>query len=326
MVSIFPNPRPVIGISGSNADSASVRAMMTQITSTGAVPLFIGNHAARDPVADFQKIDALVVMGNNADIDPTKYGEKPHTKTLSEMQTAEGRARADYEEKLLTLALRNKMPVLGVCGGMQRLNVMLGGNLHQHVPDLVGNDDHAQQDFGIAPFVPVQLVHIDEKSNLAKIANKNGETHFGDTLLSLFVPSHKNYDYAENSMHHQAVRNVGQGLRVAARSEDGIIEAIEAAPNGDLKDQFVLGVQWHPEFSASELGAKIATQLTQKALRYAKDNQREHPPGEAQDETALSSLPQLKTPSEAVSVAPGGWVETMLRRRGQMPQGGGIAR
>lgn len=321
MVSLFPHPRPVIGISGSNADSASVRAVMTQIASTGAIPMFLGNHGARDTAKDIDKIDALVVMGNNADIDPAKYGEKPHAKTQSEMQTKEGRERAAYEEQMITLALEQKMPYIGVCGGMQRLNVLCGGTLHQHVPDLVGNDDHQQNLHNIAPFVPVQLVHIQEDSKLAEIGNKNGEGHWGDAILKLFVPDHKNYDYAENSMHHQAVKTVGQGLRVAAISQDGIIEAVEADPNGPLKDQFVLGVQWHPEFSASELGAKIASRLNQEAQKFAVANKREHPPGEAQDETMLSALADLKKPAPDAAVIPGAWVQHILARREQMSLG-----
>ncbi len=71
--------RPVIGISGSSSDSASIRAMITQIAGTGAIPLFLGNHTKRDAASDFAKIDALVVMGNNSDISPECYGQ-PNTK------------------------------------------------------------------------------------------------------------------------------------------------------------------------------------------------------------------------------------------------------
>lgn len=314
MVSLFAHSRPVIGISGGNADSASVRAMMTQIASTGAIPLFLGNHGKRSAANDIEKIDALVVMGNNKDIDPAKYGQQKHAKTNSELDTPEGRARAEYEEQLITLALEKKMPYLGVCGGMQRLNVLCGGSLHQHVPDMVGNDDHAQQAHNIAPFVPVQLVHLQEDSLLAEIGNKNGEEHWGDRILKLFVPTHKNYDYAENSMHHQAVNEPGAGLRPSAYSQDGITEAIETDPNGPFKDQFVLGVQWHPEFSASELGAKIATRMNEEAQKFAKAHNRQHPPGEAQDETMLSALADLKKPEPDIKAAPGGWVDYIVQR------------
>ena len=316
MVSLFSSPRPVVGICGADADSASVRAMMTQITSAGAIPMFLGNHAARDAAADIQKMDALVVMGNNADIDPASYGEQAHPKTKSELATPEGRARAEYETKLITLALEEKMPYLGVCGGMQRLNQICGGTLHQHVPDLTGNDDHRQSSFGIAPFIPVQPVHIDSKSTLGKIAD--------DSLLSVFVPWHRDYVYNENSMHHQAVKNPGKGLRAVAHSADilpdgsKLIEAIKADPSGPLKDQFILGVQWHPEFSASELGAKIAARVCKEAQEFAKEHNRQHPPGEAQDESIFSNLPLLKEPQQAdEKIAVGVMTRMILNRRAQ---------
>jgi len=87
--------KPVIGISGSHADSASLRAMVTQIASAGAVPVFLGNHSRRDPEADINKIDALVVMGGDSDIEPARYDQQKHNKTISETDDPEARDRAD---------------------------------------------------------------------------------------------------------------------------------------------------------------------------------------------------------------------------------------
>lgn len=312
MNTLFAKPRPVIGISGGGADSASVRAMMTQIASSGAVPMYLGNHAIRRPAEDIAKIDALVVMGNNADIDPERYGQTKHAETHPESETPEGKARADYEYALMQQALDSGMPLMGVCGGMQRLNVMTGGDLHQHVPDLTGNDDNAQQLHNIAPFVPVQPIHLVKSGTLA---------HIGDTLLTVFAPWHKDYVYNENSMHHQAVNHVGNGLRAAAHSEDTLpdgthlVEAIEADPNGPYKNQFILGVQWHPEFSASELGAKIATRLTNEAQHFAKAQNRVHPPHQAQRENILSALNALQDPVKPNRVQEGGMTEYVLQQR-----------
>ena len=299
-------PYPVIGISGGNSDSASVRAMMTQIRSAGAIPIFLGNHAKRDAEADLKKIDALVVMGNNNDIDPKKYGQPcdPHTKVETD------HARANYEEKILEAAIRDKMPVMGVCGGMQRLNVMFGGTLHQHIPDQLGHDEHAQQDFGIAPFIPVQTVHMVKDTQLGKIAGELG---------TIYTPSHQALPEGivmENSMHHQAVANVGNGLRVCAKSDDHIIEAIEADPsNTAFKDQFILGVQWHPEFGASPLGAKLAEHFTHKAIEYKTVGKREHPAGEAIEENMRSNLmPEQKT-GEQPKFRPGSMTDMILRQR-----------
>ena len=318
MMSLFPKPRPVIGISGGNADSASVRAMMTQITSSGAIPIYLGNHAKRDATADIEKIDALVVMGNNADIDPERYGQVKHTKTIPESATPEGKARADYEYALMEKALQSGMPLLGVCGGMHRLNVITGGDLHQHIPDLIGNNDHAQEAYNIAPFVPVEPIHLEKNSTLA---------HIGDSILSVFVPWHKEYVYNENSMHHQSVNHVGKGLRAAAHAEDSLpdgsklIEAIEADPNGPFKNQFVLGVQWHPEFSASELGAKIATRVTEEAQSFARAHNREHPPEQAQMENILSAIDTVKMPSSPTNVREGGMVDFILKQRAAQSAG-----
>lgn len=276
---------PIIGISGGNADSASVRAAMTQIRDAGAIPIFLGNHGNRKAADDIQKLDGLVVLGNNADIDPEVYGaaKDPHTKPESE--TPDGKARAAYEYELMRLAVEKKMPLIGICGGAQRLNVLTGGTLHQHVPDLVGNDMHAQQEANIAPFIPVQLVSIFSGTGLSAIA--------GDTR-DVYTPAH-GVRVPENSMHHQSVDKVGKGLRIAAVSHDNIIEAIEADPNGPYGQQMLIGVQWHPEFGASPLGKRIAQSLISEAQVYAEKNPHEQPTlDDVVRENIKSNLPVLK--------------------------------
>jgi putative glutamine amidotransferase len=310
MIAFLEPAKPVIGISGTNADSASVRAMMTQIRSAGATPLFLGNHAKRDAAKDVDKIDALVVMGNDADIDPARYGQPRHAKTKPESDTPEGKARADYEYALMQKALSQSMPVLGVCGGMQRLNVIFGGDLHQDIPELIGHHEHAQQEFGIAPFVPVQPVIIDKSTMLGAIAGG---------VSAVYTPAHGTQSVEivqENSMHHQAVNRVGQGLRASAFAADKLpdgklmVEAIEGDP-AVVGDQFVLGVQWHPEFGASELGANIAARLSQEAAKFAARGKRAHPPGQAQDETIESALPSVRPPQ----TAQGSMTDYILKRR-----------
>jgi putative glutamine amidotransferase len=313
MVSLFSPKKPVVGISGGNADSASVRAMMAQIQAAGATPLLLSNFMKRNPAQDMHKIDALVVMGNDSDIDPALYNQKRHEKTKLENDSPEGIARGNYEFAIMQMALSQGMPLLGVCGGMQRLNVLLGGDLHQHVPDLTGNDDHAQQAHNIAPFIPVQAVTFEKDSTLRIIA---------DGITSAYTPAHgvAGDTVFENSMHHQAVKTVGHGLRAAARADDilpdgsRLIEAIEADPNGPLQNQFALGVQWHPEFGASALGARIATSLVSEAGRFAEANHRTHPPGEAQDETIESALNTIQ-PQNSAKVALGSATAKILQRR-----------
>ena len=270
--------------------------MMTQIQSTGAIPIFLGNHANRDAAADIGKIDALVVMGNNADIDPERYGAAKHEKTISESATPEGKARADYEYALMQLAMEKKMPLLGVCGGMQRLNVMCGGTLDQHIPDKLGHNDHAQQDHNIAPFTPVQVVQISPGSSLSDISRG---------VTAVYTPAHSKSPLPailENSMHHQAVDKVGDGLRISGASIEpdkngqniAITEAIEADPKGRFGNQFLMGVQWHPEFSASPLGKFIAERVTHEAQAFAKAHGRSHTLSDAIEENKHSMLPMVK--------------------------------
>lgn len=304
--------KPVIGVSGATADSSSVRAMMTQIAASGGTPLFLSNHAKRDAAADIEKIDALVVMGNGADIDNERYGQPKHPRTIPESDTPEGAARAAYEYDIMQRALEMKMPVLGICGGHQRLNVLLGGTLHQHIPDLVGHDEHAQQDFNIAPFIPVQPVHLNPNSTLARL---------GESIFTQFLPMHRQYDYGENSMHHQAVARLGDGLRVAATAEDSLpdgsklIEAIEADPNGPLAGQCVLGVQWHPEFSASELGPRITAHIVGEAEKFASRENRQHVAAQAEIENRFSAAPVVKLPGNGSQSRPGSWVGRVLDER-----------
>ena len=122
------------------------------------------------------------------------------------------------------------MPVLGICQGMQVLNVALGGKLIQHIPDSIPNAlEHAQT----PPFdVPCHDIAIVENSLLHKIA-VGGK-------------------FAVNSSHHQAVKTTGSGVIISAKSPDGVIEAIESTAH-----RFCLGVQWHPEYDASPIDKKI---------------------------------------------------------------------
>ena len=156
-------------------------------------------------------LDGLVLSGG-ADLDPALYGEAPHQATFG-VDPARDRA----ELALLRGALERDMPVLAVCRGSQVLNVALGGDLDQHIPDLLGHESHKQTP-GTFSDHPVELV---PGTRLAEL--------LGDHVD---VKSH----------HHQGFRHTGAGLRGAARADDGTLEAIE-----DPSRRFALGVLWHPE-------------------------------------------------------------------------------
>jgi gamma-glutamyl-gamma-aminobutyrate hydrolase PuuD len=157
------------------------------------------------------RLDALVLVGGG-DIDPARYGQRPHAAT-----SGVDPARDGSELALLRAALEVDLPVLAVCRGMQLLNVDLGGTLFQHVPDVVGSDAH-QPARGC--FADVEVT-TDAGSAVAKILGERTTVRCS---------------------HHQAIDRLGDGLVVTARAADGLIEAVEL-PGA----RFVVGVQWHPE-------------------------------------------------------------------------------
>jgi putative glutamine amidotransferase len=156
-------------------------------------------------------VDGLLFTGG-ADLDPELYGQKPHEETFG---VAIERDRAELT--LLEQALARDMPVLAVCRGSQVLNVARGGDLVQHLPEVVGDDRHKETPgtFG------EHDVAIETGTRLA-------------TLLGDRAPV--------KTHHHQGFGRIGDGLRVAAQADDGTVEAIE-----DPSQRFAVGVLWHPE-------------------------------------------------------------------------------
>jgi putative glutamine amidotransferase len=166
------------------------------------------------------RLDALVLAGGG-DIDPGRYGAErsPHCGPSS----AE---RDSAELGLAAAALAAGVPVLGICRGLQVLNVALGGTLHQHLPDLTGHDGHSPEAAGYG----AHEVSVAPGSRLAAIL---GRTDLTDHL-PVVVPTH----------HHQAIDAIGTGLAATAWATDGTIEAAELDPG---QHPFVVAVQWHPE-------------------------------------------------------------------------------
>ena len=185
------------------------------IARAGGRPLLIAPIPADlvDPSELLDLLDGVLITGG-ADIDPAAYGEQSHAET--EPVTAD---RDAFELALVRAAVERDLPCLGVCRGMQVLNVAYGGALEQHLPDRLEHDIHR----GDAGEFADHRVEV-EPDSLAALAA--GATHV-----------------AVKSYHHQGVSRVGDGLRVSARAEgDGTVEAIE-----DARRRFLLGVLWHPE-------------------------------------------------------------------------------
>jgi putative glutamine amidotransferase len=179
----------------------------------------VDDSALTEPDVLLDRIDGLLLAGGS-DIDPSFYGAEPHPQTTGTVPE-----RDRFEIALARRAVQRDVPVLGICRGMQLLNVTLGGTLLQHVPETVGHGDHRRS---LGSFDDADHdVRLRTGSLAARAA---GEEH-----------------HATKSHHHQAVDELGKGLVVSGWSErDDLIEAIEM-PDRD----YVLGVQWHPEVDPS---------------------------------------------------------------------------
>ena len=179
-----------------------------------------------------ERCDGVLLPGSNADVDPAKFGA-----TRSAYTAAADPRRDAVDDLLLRDAYKLRKPVLGICYGLQSLNVYRTGSLIQHIPDFLPEDLRARVNHEAGKKVAVaHAVEIEKDSKLAEIVNgKNVEGH----RLALPV----------NSSHHQSVGTIGTGLRIVARCpDDGIIEALE----GTAQDHFLLAVQWHPERSVDQ--------------------------------------------------------------------------
>jgi putative glutamine amidotransferase len=212
--------RPLVGITtyitparfgGWEEESALVPADYTRaVERAGGRPLLVP--PSEDGVEETLDVLDAVIFSGGSDVDPTAYGQDPHPETTG---VEEDRDRAELA--LLQAALARDMPVLAVCRGSQVLNVALGGDLVQHLPDLVGDDKH--------------------KLTPGAYADHDVDLVPGTRLGSLLG------DHAPiKSHHHQGFGRLGEGLREAARAEDGTVEALE-----DPSRRFTLGVLWHPE-------------------------------------------------------------------------------
>lgn len=211
-----------------------------------------------------ESCDGVLLPGSKADVDPSKFGAQlsPHT--------AAADARRDIVDQLLLQdAYSRRKPILGICYGLQSLNVYRNGSLIQHIPDFLPEDLRTKVNHEAGKTVAVaHAVEIDGDSKLAEIVRgKDREGHDfgsqpalskrsgpkGDDNASArnraSAPEERKLVLPVNSSHHQSAHTVGDGLRIAARcSDDRIIEALE----GTDREHFVLAVQWHPERSVDE--------------------------------------------------------------------------
>ena len=214
------NPRIAVTADVGKKSEAYARA----VQAAGGEPLVLEPPQTGPPPPDrLADADGLLLAGGR-DLDPDLWGEPKHPKTR-----LKDPRRQEADLALLKEADARGLPVLAVCLGIQELAVHCGGTLIQHIPDV----PNAARHDGTTQRPVTHVVTIEADSLLARIVGPEPASTVGEAGGPLET----------NSRHHQAVREPGRGMRVVARSEDGLIEATESEDRG----RFVLGVQWHAE-------------------------------------------------------------------------------
>ncbi|AGB40356.1 putative glutamine amidotransferase [Halobacteroides halobius DSM 5150] len=246
--------RPLIGVTNYYVDSNELGALedrtrgftgqdmamctmdyLRGIRQAGGIPIML-SHIDDEEYLDniVQRCDGFLFSGG-ADVDPQLYGEEP----IKECGAITPK-RDSFEIKLLAKVLKEDKPTFGICRGMQLINIYYQGTLYQ---DLTAYNDQTNHHRGLKfpKWYQIHEVKLEDNSQIAQA--------FGKTEIKT------------NSLHHQVLKEVGEGLEVTARANDGIVEAIE-----DKSKQFLLAVQWHPEM----MFEKVAEQS--KLFDYFVDN------------------------------------------------------
>ncbi|MES2215390.1 MAG: gamma-glutamyl-gamma-aminobutyrate hydrolase family protein [Pseudomonadota bacterium] len=190
------------------------------VSASGGIPVFLSYDTSPQDILPV--IDGLIISGGDFAIPPKLYGHE-----IKYSKLREGKERAMYEIELTLRALEMQIPFLGICNGLQVLNVALGGTLIQDIEELrPGSISHMQPSPKNIPYHPIA---VKPNTKLFEIANDRA-------------------DWMVTSTHHQAIDDLGQGLVVSAYAPDSLVEAVELEG-----EEFVLGVEWHPEYGATEL-------------------------------------------------------------------------
>jgi putative glutamine amidotransferase len=215
-----------------------IRHYLDAVVDAGGIPLLIPTVESSSVARDYlEQADGILLPGSPTDIDPKVYGAEPHPK-LGKLYP--DRDSTDFA--LLKYAEAEKLPILGICFGIQSLNVFRGGTLVQDIPSQVSR--------ALTHDESTHVVHLEAGSLLAGLA---GSAEIGESL-----------DIDVNSFHHQSIERPGSNLRIAAKAADGVIEAVE-----DVTGRFVVGVQWHPErgWQDSEFSRRLFSAFVQASRK-----------------------------------------------------------
>lgn len=220
------HPQPRVGVpwrtrkEEEEQNWAKLDNYLNAVTEAGGEPVPISLRLSPEELtAAAKSLDAVVLPGSPADVEPARYGATRHAKT-AEADTN----RESTDIALLDYAFDAGKPVLAICYGLQLLNVHLGGTLIQDIHSVLKTDiRHSKNDAPPSGSDPIHNVQLTPGSRVATLAQ---------------APQR-----AVNSSHHQAIANPASNLRVTAKSADGIVEAVE----WDQGPGWIVGVQWHPE-------------------------------------------------------------------------------
>lgn len=219
--------KPIIGIildwekKGGYSKNCSWYALrenyITAIEDNGGCPILLPY--CLDKIDTYIKmIDGLVIPGGDYDIDPQIYGDILNGARIIKSN------RFEFEKNMFLRAVKKEIPILGICAGMQLINVIYGGTLYQDInKEYQTTIEHEQTLNNIPHNQASHNITIIQGTKLAKISN----------ITKILV----------NSTHHQAIKKLGNNLIVSAKADDGIIEAIE-----HNNHRFLIGVEWHPEY------------------------------------------------------------------------------
>jgi putative glutamine amidotransferase len=207
----------------------------------GALPLHISLIPKKDYLRSvLENLDGILLPGSDTDVDPLRFDEEPHPNLKTVLHIKE-------ETDLIILEEAEKLgtPILGICFGMQVLNVSRGGTLYQDIASQI--PDYIKHEQGIPRERNSHSIEIEENS-----------------LLSTLTAEEK---VKVNSHHHQSIKREGNNLKVTAKTKDGVIECIEDV----RKDRFVLGVQWHPELNwkTDNLSGNIFQSFVGASIEFA---------------------------------------------------------
>ncbi|QTL99503.1 gamma-glutamyl-gamma-aminobutyrate hydrolase family protein [Iocasia frigidifontis] len=238
---------PLIGIIPSRQNNFQEYRLnknyLAAVVAAGGLPVILGIENSDSLIKKYiNRIDGLLLTGG-LDLDPLLYGESP----VPALRRNDPE-RDNFELQLCRKAYKNRLPILGICKGCQLINVAFGGTLYQ---DLITQRDRVIKHEQSAPrWYPTHRIKINKETALYQ-------------LISLD-------EITVNSLHHQAVKDIADNFVIAARAEDGVVEAIETKGDG-----FVLGVQWHPEaiWQQSKAAAVLFDGFIQACCFYRKSDE-----------------------------------------------------